>query len=67
MQERAYVSGLQAVNALAKKGALGNSRQGEYPVIPIREDEPQVVAGRQVNKMVMDMLKPLGLSSPWVR
>jgi len=28
---------------------------------------PQVVAGRRLNKRVMDLLRPLGLDSPWVR
>jgi len=65
-QERAYVSGLEAANALARNGQLkANHRQ--HPVIPIRDDEPQVVIGRQVNKEVMKVLDPLGLASPWVR
>jgi len=64
-QERAYVSGLEAANALARRGVTATSKQ--HPVIPIREDEPQVVAGRDVNKRLMDLVSPLGLSSPWVR
>jgi len=65
-QERAYVSGLEAANALARNSQLeGNTRQHE--VIPIRDDEPQVVLGRQINSQVMDVLNPLGLASPWVR
>ena len=66
-QERAFVSGLEAANALARNGLLGmNGKQ--HLVIPVREDEPQVVAGRQLNKLVADALKPLGLdASPWVR
>jgi len=65
-QERAYVSGLEAANALARNGLLkGQVRQ--HPVIPIREDEPQVVLGREVNARVMAALKPIGLASPWVR
>mmetsp|Transcript_25013 Transcript_25013/g.41869 ORF Transcript_25013/g.41869 Transcript_25013/m.41869 type:complete len:594 (+) Transcript_25013:133-1914(+) len=66
-QERAYVSGLQAANALAAKGALGSNVTKEHPVIPIRKDEPQVELGRKVNKTIMDILNPLGLASPWVR
>jgi len=66
-QERAYVSGLQAANALAASGVLGAAHRSEHVVIPIREDEPQVVAGRAANKRVMDLLSPLGLASPWVR
>ena len=67
-QERAYVSGLEAGNALARTGALGVGKGKQHLVIPIRDDEPQVVAGRKLNKMVADALKPLGVDpSPWVR
>uniref|UniRef100_A0A7S2N6K8 Amine oxidase domain-containing protein n=1 Tax=Haptolina brevifila TaxID=156173 RepID=A0A7S2N6K8_9EUKA len=66
-QERAYVSGLEAGNALARSGFLGSNRR-EHPVIPVRDDEPQVVAGRTANKMLANALAPLGLpASPWVR
>eukprot|EP00232_Nephroselmis_pyriformis_P016865 CAMPEP_0182883742 /NCGR_PEP_ID=MMETSP0034_2-20130328/18565_1 /TAXON_ID=156128 /ORGANISM="Nephroselmis pyriformis, Strain CCMP717" /LENGTH=570 /DNA_ID=CAMNT_0025016891 /DNA_START=57 /DNA_END=1769 /DNA_ORIENTATION=- len=64
-QERAYVSGIEAANALARGMGGANARQ--HPVEAIREDEPQVVAGRQLNKQVMDLLNPFGLASPWVR
>ena len=66
-QERAYVSGLEAANALASSGALGVGSGRQHPVIPIRDDEPQVVAGRAVNKQLQDLLNPFGLASPWVR
>jgi len=66
-QERAFVSGLEAANALARSGVLGAGHTGQHEVIPIRDDEPQVVLGRAVNKRVMDVLNPLGLASPWVR
>jgi hypothetical protein len=67
-QERAYVSGLQAANALAESGQLGRKQQSiEHTVLPIRADEPQVMLGRAVNKQVMDLLRPFGLASPWVR
>jgi len=66
-QERAYVSGLEAANALARNGALGLHGK-QHLVIPIRDDQPQVVAGRRLNKLVADAIKPLGLpASPWVR
>merc|ERR1719201_917781 len=66
-QERAYVSGLEAANQLARSGELGLKGK-QHLVIPIRDDEPQVVAGRRLNKLVADALKPLGLPpSPWVR
>ena len=66
-QERAYVSGFEAANALARSGALGREHTRIRQVIPIREDEPQVKAGRAVNKRVMDALKPLGLDRLLVR
>ena len=66
-QARAYVSGLEAANALARSGARGVGLGRQHPVIPIRDDEPQVVAGRAVNKQLQDLLNPFGLASPWVR
>ena len=66
-QERAYVSGLEAANALARDGRLGPERKAQHPVIPIRDDEPQVVAGRKANAAFQGLFKPLGLDSPWVR
>ena len=66
-QERAYVSGVQAANALARSGALGPAHNRIRPVIPVREDEPQVVAGRAVNKRIMDAVKPFGLDRWLVR
>ena len=65
--ERAYVSGLEAANALARDGRLGPERKAQHPVIPIRDDEPQVVAGRKANAAFQGLFKPLGLDSPWVR
>jgi len=67
-QERAYVSGVQAANALARGGALGVEHTRIRPVIPVRDDEPQVVAGRAVNKQFMERIaKPLGLDRLLVR
>ncbi|KAG5186618.1 oxidase [Tribonema minus] len=66
-QERAFVSGLEAANALARNGSLGPAFRRQHDVIPIRADEPQVVVSRAVNKGIMEALKPLGLASPWVR
>ena len=37
-QERAYVSGIQAANALARNGALGVQHTRVRPVIPVRDD-----------------------------
>lgn len=65
-QERAYVSGIEAANSLASSGALGASMQ-QKPVLSIREDEPQVVLGRALNKRVMQVLRSFRLDSPWVR
>jgi hypothetical protein len=60
---------LQAANALVRANVLGTARnRKQHPVIPIREDEPQVKVGRQVNSLLQDsLLAPLGLDSPWVR
>ena len=40
-QERAYVTGLEAANTLARSGALGPYAPRQHPVIPIWPDEPQ--------------------------
>jgi len=61
------VSGLEAANALARNGTLGAVCTQEHVVIPIRDDEPQVITGRSLNAAVMKALEPLGLASPWVR
>ena len=67
-QERAFVSGLEAANTLARNGALGPRNGKQALVVPIRDDEPQVVAGRKANKAVAGVLSQLGLNpSPWVR
>lgn len=66
-QERAYVSGIEAANALSRGTALGAAHKKQHAVIPIRDDEPQYVAARAANKVVQDLLSPLGLDSPWVR
>jgi len=73
-QERAFVSGLEAGNALTRNALKTVSKQRaslkplrEHVVIPIRADETQVVVGRALNKRVMDALEPFGLASPWVR
>jgi uncharacterized protein with NAD-binding domain and iron-sulfur cluster len=65
-QERAYVTGLEAANELARSGALRRTPSGESngrsrseklaTVIPIRDDEPQVVIGRRVNKEIKRFL-----------
>lgn len=65
-QERAFVSGLEAGNSLARRGILGAARR-EHSVIPIRDDEPQVQLGRAANRAVAQLLRPLGLASPWAR
>ena len=54
MSERAFVSGIEAGNALLVE-TLGASRaEGKkHPVIPIRADEIQVEVGRAVNGNVL--------------
>ena len=61
------MSGVQAANALARSGSLGVQNTRVQPVIPVRDDEPQVVAGRKANAAFQGLFKPLGLDSPWVR
>ena len=64
-QERAYVCGLEAANSLLRRGVVRGTGSGEHRVIPIRPDEPQVVLGRALNKLVMDPLEAAGLRWPW--
>ncbi|NQV09713.1 MAG: FAD-dependent oxidoreductase [Cyanobacteria bacterium] len=67
-QERAYVCGLEAGNSLLRRNIVRGpnlSKSIEHCVIPIRADEPQVVLGRALNKIVMDQIEALGLKLPW--
>ena len=63
-QERAYVCGLEAGNSLIRRRIV-NGADHSHPVLPIRADEPQVVLGRVLNKLVMDPVEALGLKLPW--
>jgi uncharacterized protein with NAD-binding domain and iron-sulfur cluster len=68
-QERAYVCGLEAGNSLLRRGIVrgeGVPRTKQHPVIPIRSDEPQVLLGRALNKLVMEPLETLGIDWPWL-
>ena len=68
-QERAYVSGLEAANSLLRRGIVkgSNASSGQqHLVFPIRADEPQVVLGRALNKLVMDPIESLGIQWPWL-
>ncbi len=67
-QERAYVCGLEAGNSLIRRNIVRGphpSKALQHPVLPIRADEPQVVLGRALNKIVMDQIEALGLKLPW--
>ena len=64
-QERAFVSGLEAANALSRSGALSSSqsvsggekrREKIANVIPIRDDEIQYTVAKDVNKKFIDFL-----------
>lgn len=64
-QERAFVSGLEAANALSRSGALSSSqslsggekrREKLANVIPIRDDEIQYTVAKDVNKKFIDFL-----------
>jgi uncharacterized protein with NAD-binding domain and iron-sulfur cluster len=52
-QERAYVSGLEAANALLRDCCVKDMPVKSHTVIPVREDEAQFVAGVALNKVVM--------------
>ena len=47
------------------RGANASSRQ-EHPVRPIRPEEPQVLLGRALNKLVMEPLEAFGIRWPWL-
>jgi hypothetical protein len=67
-QERAYVCGLEAGNSLIRRNIVKGSNQLtaiQHLVVPIRADEPQVVLGRVLNKIVMDQIDAFGLTLPW--
>jgi uncharacterized protein with NAD-binding domain and iron-sulfur cluster len=53
-QERAFVSGLEAANALMMDTQKSSFRP--HPVIPVRDDEAPFKAGVAVNKRVMEVL-----------
>jgi hypothetical protein len=68
-QERAYVCGLEAGNSLIRRNIVKGSNQSQtiqHSVVPIRADEPQVVLGRVLNKIVMDQINAFGLTLPWL-
>ena len=68
-QERAYVCGLEAANALMRNGVVKGAdplRSAEHQVIPIRPEEPHVLLGRAMNKLVMDPLEAVGIRWPWL-
>lgn len=60
-QERAYVSGLEAANALVRDVASESSAK-MHSVLPVREDEPQFEVGVKINRQVMKFLPRF-----WVR
>eukprot|EP00457_Paulinella_chromatophora_P002525 gb/GEZN01002530.1/.p1 GENE.gb/GEZN01002530.1/~~gb/GEZN01002530.1/.p1 ORF type:complete len:669 (-),score=116.29 gb/GEZN01002530.1/:444-2324(-) len=68
-QERAFISGLEAANALSSQGLLrARTASGPPPqvkVLQIRGDEPQVMIGRMVNAGLMRALKTIGKDSWW--
>jgi uncharacterized protein with NAD-binding domain and iron-sulfur cluster len=58
-QERAFVSGLEAANALLRDTV---DEYKSHPVLPVREDEPQFKAAIAINNKVMEFLPRF-----WVR
>jgi uncharacterized protein with NAD-binding domain and iron-sulfur cluster len=61
-QERAFVSGLEAANALLRDTTAPGETYNPAKVLPIREDEPQFRAAVTVNQRVMEYLPRF-----WVR
>ena len=59
-QERAYVSGLEAGNALLRDSGVAGGRS--HPVVPVRPDELQFQASVAVNQQMMKILPRF-----WVR
>ena len=58
-----------ARNALLRRGIVrgdGVPRSRQHPVLPIRADEPQVLLGRALNRLVMNPLDTLGIDWPWL-
>ena len=53
-QERAFVCGLEAANALMRRGVITPALNRQHRVLPIRPDEPQVLLGRALNNVLMD-------------
>lgn len=66
-QERAFVTGFEAANSLARRGLLGEEHSREHEVIAIREDEAQVKLGKAAAGLFGSQMDALGLASPWVR
>lgn len=66
-QERAFVTGFEAANSLARRGQLGNAHRKQHKVIPIRDDELQVMLGKKGFSIFGSAMDALGLESPWVR
>jgi uncharacterized protein with NAD-binding domain and iron-sulfur cluster len=62
-QERAFVSGLEAANALLADTVMeGEEAYGKHAVLPVRPDEAQFELGVAVNRQVMKFLPRF-----WVR
>ena len=60
--------GIEAANALLRSRAAGSAglRAAPHAVLPVRDDEPQVVLGRQLNKALAEAVAPLGIKPPWL-
>ena len=59
-QERAFVCGLEAANALARSGVLSSAatsrKERQANVLPIRDDEIQFTVAKDINKKFIEAL-----------
>jgi len=67
-QERAFITGLEAANALFRSGVLGDEYISKsHRVLEIRPDEPQVEIGRKLNKKIASLIAPFGINPFFIR
>ena len=60
--------GIEAASAPLRSSAAWPEglRAAPHAVLPVRDDEPQLVLGRQLNKALAEAVAPLGIKPPWL-